>query len=92
MVEAGALDLATDVSSLRAEPGTEAVVPVRLTRGKGLEGSVRLELVVPEHVRGVAAPAVTVPADRNTGTLPIRFEARPGPFNVPLTLRATLAG
>jgi hypothetical protein len=92
VVEAGFLDLTTDVASLRAEPGTEAVVPVRLTRGKGLEGPVRVELAVPEHVRGVVASAITVPADRNTGALSIRFEARPGPFNVPLTLRATLAG
>ncbi len=78
--------------SIRAEPGKTLSVPVRVTRGKGLEGAVRVELVVPGHVRGVSAQPITIPTDQAKGELAVRFDAgRPGPFNAPLTIRATLS-
>ena len=73
--------------------GKSASASFKLTRGKGLEGAVRVELVVPGHVRGVTASAVEVPAGQSSGTLTLRFDPdRPGPFNMPLVVRATLAG
>ena len=90
VVEAGYLDLTSEMSSLRAEASKAVSVPLRVTRGKGLEGPVRLELVTPTHVQGVSAAAVTIAADQNTGTLLIRFEPKAGPFNAPLLVRAVL--
>jgi hypothetical protein len=91
VVETGYLDLTSEMSSLRAEPGKTVSVPVRVTRGKGLEGPVRVELALPAHVRGVSAAAVTIAADKNSGALEVRFDAmKLGPFNVPLIVRATL--
>jgi hypothetical protein len=39
----------------------------------------------------VKAEALVIPAPRSAGMLTLRFGAAPGPFNVPLLLRATLA-
>ncbi len=91
VIEAGRLDVTAGLTSLRAEPGTSVAVPVSVTRGKGLAGPVRVELVVPGHVEGVSAEAVVVAARDEKATLTVRFGPRPGPFNVPLLVRATLA-
>jgi hypothetical protein len=56
-----------------------------------LAGPVTVELVLPPHIRGVAAKPVVVPAGATQGTLSVRFaESRSGPFNMPLMIRATL--
>jgi hypothetical protein len=91
VVETGLLGLEVEKGSVQAVPGQAVAVPVRVSRGKGQAGPVKLELVVPEHVRGLAAEPVVLPADRSRGTFTLRFAAGPpGPFNVPLVLRATL--
>jgi hypothetical protein len=78
-------------SSLAAEPGGSVALPVRVARGKDLSGPVRVELIVPPHMRGVAADAVVIPANKEQGQLAIHFAAGPlGPFNMPVTVRATL--
>jgi hypothetical protein len=91
VIEPGRLGVELGRETLAAEPGKVVSLPVRVARGKGLSGAAKLELVVPKHVRGVAAEAVTVPADKGAGELRIRFAAGPlGPFNMPLTVRATV--
>jgi hypothetical protein len=93
VIEAGQLELHLGQSSARADSGKSAVIPIQITRGKGQEGPVRVELFVPAHVKGVVAPPVEIAAAATTGTLTIRFEGdRPGPFNGPLTVRAILTG
>src|SRR5205823_9789173 len=47
VVETGYLDLTSEVNSIRVEPGKSAAVPLKVTRGKGYEGAVRVELVLP---------------------------------------------
>jgi hypothetical protein len=92
VVETGRLGLEADTSSLAARPGGSAAVAVTVRRGKGLSGPVKVELIVPGHVRGVSAAAVEVPAGRSAGAVTVRFgKGALGPFNVPLLLRATLA-
>jgi hypothetical protein len=56
-----------------------------------LQGPAKLELLVAEHLRGIVAEPVTVPAEQSSAVFPIRFttELR-GPFNVPLVIRATV--
>jgi hypothetical protein len=91
VIEAGYLDLSLEQTSLRAEPGKSVTLPVHVKRGKGLEGPVRINLVFPSHIRGVSATPVEVPANQSSATLTLRFDGENlGPFNLPLTMRATL--
>jgi hypothetical protein len=84
------LSVKSDRSSLLAEPGKTASVTVRLERGEGLTGSAQIELDCPEHLRGVSAEAVTIPAGETSASLLLTFaEAELGPFNMPVKLRAT---
>jgi hypothetical protein len=91
VIEPGRLGVEVGRESLAAEPGKGVSLSVRVARGKGLTGAAKVELVVPRHVRGVTAEAVTVSADKDRADLRIRFAAGPlGPFNMPLTVRATV--
>jgi hypothetical protein len=92
VVETGRLSVELEKASLPAKRGEGVTLAVKVARGKGLTGAVKLELIVPEHIHGVRAEPVTVAADQGRGTLTIRF-ARDGigPLNMPFTLRATLA-
>jgi hypothetical protein len=49
-----------------------------------------VEVVLPEHVKGVSAAKLVVPADRSEGELVLTFAPDAGPFNVPLLVRATV--
>jgi hypothetical protein len=91
VVEPGRLGVETDRTVLLVEPGKTVAVPVRVQRGKGLAGPVKLELVVAAHLHGIRAAPVEVPAGRDRADLTVAFavDAR-GPFNMPLTLRATV--
>jgi hypothetical protein len=91
VVETGRLGLEAGVGSLAAAAGASVAVPVKVSRDKGLAGPVRVELVLPAHVRGLSAAPAVIPAGRSEGTLTLRFGAgRIGPFNLPVVLRATL--
>jgi hypothetical protein len=91
VVEPGKLDVTTERASLLAAPGTTATIPVRVARGKGLKGAVKVELIVARHIKGVSAEPVTVPADKDGSTLTVRFAGKvQGPFSMPLLIRATL--
>ena len=87
------LPVTSDIHSLeQAAPAGEVRVPVTVGRGPGLSGPVTVELSVARHMQGVSAEAVTIPAEATEGELTLRFAAdEMGPFNMPVTLRATLA-
>jgi hypothetical protein len=89
VVGPGRLDLELSRLSVRAEPGGTMRVPVKVSRGTDLSGPVTVEAVIPEHWRGVTAEAVTVPAGEQAGEVVLQFARECGPFNMPLTLRAT---
>jgi hypothetical protein len=92
VIESGRLGVEAQRSSVAAAPGQSVTVPVKVSRGKGVAGPVRLELLLPAHVRGVAAEPLLIPADRSRGTLTLRFaNGACGPFIAPAVLRATLA-
>jgi hypothetical protein len=79
--------------SLVAKPATTIAVPVQVRRAEGLQGDVKLELVVPAHVRGVTAVPVLISAGQERAVLTVRFAEQPaGPFNMPLLIRATVQG
>jgi hypothetical protein len=93
VVETGRLALEAERPSAVARRGGEVAVPVRVRRDKDLTGPIKVELIVPAHVRGVTAEPVVVAAGESRGVLAVKFAADgAGPFNLPLTLRATLDG
>ncbi|MCI0456676.1 MAG: PPC domain-containing protein [Gemmataceae bacterium] len=90
VIEPGRLGVELPRTSLTASPGKSAVLAVRVLRGKGLTGPATVELVLPRHIRGVRAEPVVIAADQDRAELTIRFDAGAGPFNLPLTVRATV--
>jgi hypothetical protein len=91
VIQPGKLGIELERTSLAAEPGKTINVVVTVSRGRGLDGPVKVELVIPAHVRSLSGSAVEIPTDQTKGTLSLRFAAGPcGPYNMPLTVRATL--
>jgi hypothetical protein len=89
VVEPGRLDVSVDRTSVRATG--EVRLAVKVSRGKNLGGPATVEVVLSEHVKGVSAAKLVVPADTGEGELVLTFAPDAGPFNVPLVLRATVA-
>jgi len=91
VVGPGQLALELERTSCAAAAGQSAAIPVRIKRGLNLSGEVKLELVAPPHIHGVSAEPVMIPTSQERGQLRLRFDAKlDGPFNMPLTIRATL--
>jgi hypothetical protein len=61
-----------------------------VSRSKTLAGAAKIEVVIPEHWRGVTAVPLVIAADADAGELVLKFAKDPGPFNAPLILRATV--
>jgi hypothetical protein len=91
VVETGRLGVDVEKTSLRATPKGTVTVPVKVARGKGLTGPVKVELVLGTHVHGVRAEALTIAAGETKGSMTLHFDERPGPLNMPILVRATLA-
>jgi hypothetical protein len=90
ITQAGLLELELDAASVRVAPGGAVKIPFHLRRDKSLRAdAVRVELRPPPHVKGLRAEPVNVPAGNDRGVLEIRFDANPGPFNLPCPVRAT---
>lgn len=90
LVDPGQLSVEVDRRSIREAPGESAALAVEVGRGQGVNVPVRVELVIPAHIRGISAEPVTLPANKTTGALTIKFTGEhPGPFNMPLLVRAT---
>lgn len=91
VVGPGMLALEAERTSFTAAAGQSIKVPVRIQRGLNVAGPVELSLIVPAHLKGIAAEKATIPAKAERGELVIRCaDTLPGPFNMPLVLRATL--
>jgi hypothetical protein len=90
VVGPGMLALEADRTSFTASPGKNFTVPVRIKRGQGIEGPVELTLIVPAHLEGLTGKA-TISAKQEAGELIVTCSDKlAGPFNMPVTLRATL--
>ena len=91
VVETGLLALEAEKSSVTVRPGQSVSVPLRMSRGKGLTGAVKIELILGGHMRGVRADPLVIPTEQNNGRLTFHFDrAKLGPFNQPAVIRATL--
>jgi hypothetical protein len=91
VIEPGRLGVSIERTSYTATPGAALAMPVRLSRGKSLRGAAKLELIVPAHLRGIAAEPVIVPVDQTSARLLVHFRlGLQGPFNAPLVIRSTV--
>ncbi|HXT59216.1 MAG TPA: hypothetical protein VN699_11305 [Pirellulales bacterium] len=90
LVAPGELGLQSQRTSLVARPGGTAEIPLRVLRGKSISGPVKLEAIVPSHIRGIAAESVVVPANAEQGVIQLRFDGEVGPLNMPITVRAMM--
>lgn len=92
VVEPGRLGLELDRPAIAASPGATVRIPVRIARGRGVTGPVRIEVLWPGHVRGASAEPLVVAAEAASGELTARFaEALQGPWNAPAIVRATVS-
>ena len=89
LVAPGPLRVVTDRKTFTAVPGSEMIVEVQLKRDRSITSPVKLELIIPKHIRDISAEPVTLPAGTDSGQLRLRLGASPGPFNMPLRIRAT---
>ncbi|MCI0702407.1 MAG: hypothetical protein L0241_15095 [Planctomycetia bacterium] len=89
VVGPGRLGVSIDKTSVRAEG--EVKLAVKVSRSKNLTGPATVELVLPDHIRGVSVSKLVVAADSDTGELVLKFESDTGPFNMPLVVRATIS-
>jgi hypothetical protein len=87
LVTAAPLRLSLDKQAVSCQANSQLSVPVQLHRQVGLTGPCRLELVVPEHIRDIAAQAVEVTAGSDQAVLKIDLGSQPGPLNMPLLIR-----
>ena len=79
--------------SLPVKPNSQVQLSVRIRRHQKLVGRpVKIELILPAHITGVEAAAVTISAESQSATLSIRLAESIGPFNAPVILRATTLG
>jgi len=90
LVSPAPLRLSLERSAVAARPASELVVPVQLHRQTGLDAACRLELIVPPHMRDIAAETVNLDAKSTAADLKIRLGEQPGPLNMPLLIRATI--
>lgn len=79
-----------EIQTARVQESGSLYVPVRLNRGT-LSGTAVIELVVPNHLRGVMADSITLPPTQTKGVLEVKFRnASDVDWNMPVTVRATL--
>ena len=91
VIEPDPLGVETERGSITAAPGQTVEVGVTVSRGKGLDGPVKVELIAPAHMPFVSAKPVEVAAGQARAVLPLHFAAGAnGPYNMPVTIRATL--
>ncbi|MBP3960704.1 hypothetical protein J8F10_36225 [Gemmata sp. G18] len=88
VVGPGRLDVGAEKTSVLAEG--EVKLAVKISRSKNLSGPATVELVLPEHVRGVTVAKLVVAADKGDGELVLKFAPNAGPFNAPLVVKATV--
>jgi hypothetical protein len=73
-----------------ATKGQSTDLNIEVARGAGITGPIQVELIVPQHMRGISSSPAIIPAGISATVMQLRFAANElGPFNMPLTVRAT---
>lgn len=91
VIEPGRLGLEVNPASLTAVPGGSTSVTVQVARGKGLDGSAKVELIAPTHLSGITAEPAVLAAGQTVGNLRLKFPATPAKLpDGTIVLRATI--
>jgi hypothetical protein len=89
LVSPGPLRVAPEKSNMAIRAKSELEIPLQVTCDRTVAGEVKIELVIPEHMRDLAAAPVDVKPQATSARLMLRCGEIPGPLNMPLTIRAT---
>ncbi len=89
-VKAGRLSVVAGQTSLYVQADSVSKIEFELQYDENLKFPAMVELIVPAHIRGLDTSAVTVMPDVRRGSVPVHVGPQVGPFNMPLTLRATV--
>jgi hypothetical protein len=88
IVTAATMRLSLERQSYTIQPNGELRIPVAIRRDRSIASPVRIELVVPRHMRDISAEPVDVQPDADQGTLIVKLGPQPSPLNMPLSIRA----
>ncbi len=89
LVSPSPLRLSLDRGTAAVEPGRSTRVKVQIRRDRDLKSPVKIELVAPAHLRDVSVPPLEWGPDTEEGELTLVYGAQPGPFTMPVIIRAT---
>lgn len=89
LVSPGPLRVAAEKSTISIRKGEELIIPLQITCDRTVNKPLKIELIVPEHMRDLAAATIEAQPQETSAKLTLRCGAAPGPLNMPLTIRAT---
>ena len=71
--------------------GSSIEIPVKVVRGTGLAGDVRVHVSAPSHIKGWSAEPFVVAANDDAGLLKLQVDQNSNDvFNAPLIVNATI--
>ena len=89
LVSPGPLRVAAEKNTLAIRKGEEIVIPLAINCDRTVEQPLKIEIVVPDHMRDLTAATIEAKPQDTTAKITLRCGQSPGPFNMPLTIRAT---
>lgn len=91
LVDPVRISLQLPATTYVVEPGGSIEIPVKVQRGTGLEGDVRISVSAPSHIKGWSAKPFVVAARDDTGVLTLHVdEQSDSVFNAPLLVKARM--
>ncbi len=89
---AGLVSVETLADSFTAAPNSEFTIPFTLRREPAVLGfPMKVELIVPLHVKGILTKPTQLAPGQSTGTLKIKTATALGPLSAPLKIHASTA-
>ncbi|WP_254512947.1 hypothetical protein [Anatilimnocola floriformis] len=89
IVSPGPLRVSAEATTMSIRKGTELVIPLQINCDRTVGKPLKIELLIPEHMRDLATTAIEAKPQDTTAKIKLRCGEAPGPLNMPLTIRAT---
>lgn len=87
------LHIETEVATVPATPNSKTALRILVRRDRTLENQpVRIELILPEHLKSLQARPLELAAKESSGELQLEFSKDLGPLAMPVMIRATTTG
>jgi len=91
LVDPVRISLQLPTSTFVVKRGGSIRIPVKIQRGTGLAGAVRIHVSSPPHLKGWSVEPIVVAADEDSGMLSLRVDQKSShTFNSPLVVNAVL--